>query len=227
MGCPYKANGLYSRQMVGAVLLAAGTGSRIGNRPKSLLQLGGVPLIMRQLIALSGAGVDEVVVVVGHHGAEIRQAIENLPITVVENPNPDLGQDSSVRVGLSALSPSVDAIVIALADQPMVDSQDITSLISAFKGRGDKKMVAPRRIDSEGEFQPGNPIIFDSDLKAQWLESAARVACKKWRADHPEQIKWLDTDNAHFFLDIDTEQDLLAFTQATGHTLTWPVVATS
>ena len=67
MGCLFKANGLYSRMTVGAVLLAAGAGSRLGGRPKALLELGGVPLVLRQLIALSGAGVDEVAVVLGHH----------------------------------------------------------------------------------------------------------------------------------------------------------------
>ena len=70
MGCILKGGGgLYSRVVVGAVLLAAGSGSRIGHRPKSLLELGGVPLIRRQLIALSGAGVDEVVVVLGPSGS--------------------------------------------------------------------------------------------------------------------------------------------------------------
>ena len=60
MGCILKGGGgLYSRLVVGAVLLAAGSASRMGHRPKALLQLGGVPLVRRQLIALSGAGVDE------------------------------------------------------------------------------------------------------------------------------------------------------------------------
>ena len=61
MGCLLKGGGgLYSRVVIGAVLLAAGSGSRMGNRPNSLIELGGVSLIRRQLIALSGAGVDEV-----------------------------------------------------------------------------------------------------------------------------------------------------------------------
>ena len=72
MGCILKGNsGLWSRMTVGAVLLAAGAGSRLGHRPKSLLELGGVPLIVRQLVALSGAGVDELVVVLGHHAEAI------------------------------------------------------------------------------------------------------------------------------------------------------------
>ena len=82
MGCLLKANGLYSRMTVGAVVLAAGAGSRLGGRPKALLELGGVPLILRQLVALSGAGVDEVVVVTGHHAEAIEAADSNAPTTV-------------------------------------------------------------------------------------------------------------------------------------------------
>ena len=99
MGCLLKANGLYSRTTVGAVLLAAGAGSRLGGRPKALLELGGVPLVMRQLVALSGAGVDEVVVVLGHHADAIEAAVNQFPITITRNPAPDDGQASSVRIG--------------------------------------------------------------------------------------------------------------------------------
>ena len=116
MGCILKGNsGLYSRMTVGAVLLAAGAGARLGGRPKALLELGGVPLILRQLIALSGAGVDEVVVVLGHHADAIEAAVRPFPITLARNPQPDDGQASSVRIGLKALSPKLDAIMIALA----------------------------------------------------------------------------------------------------------------
>ncbi|HEX6721201.1 MAG TPA: NTP transferase domain-containing protein, partial [Burkholderiaceae bacterium] len=115
MGCLLKANGLYSRTTIGAVLLAAGAGSRLGHRPKALLELGGVPLIVRQCVALSGAGVDELVVVLGHHADTIEAALGAFPITLVRNPSPDAGQASSVRVGLDALSPRIDAILVALA----------------------------------------------------------------------------------------------------------------
>jgi hypothetical protein len=61
----------HSRVTVGAVLLAAGSGSRMGHRPKCLLELDGVPLIHRLLIALNGAGIDQVVVVLGRSATPV------------------------------------------------------------------------------------------------------------------------------------------------------------
>jgi molybdenum cofactor cytidylyltransferase len=218
----FKANGLYSRMSVGAVLLAAGAGQRLGGRPKALLELGGVPLVMRQLIALSGAGIDEVAVVLGHHADAVEAAIGQFPITLVRNPSPDDGQASSVRVGLQALSPRLDAVIVALADQPSINSQDIVSLISAFRRRGDAMMVVPRIATEGGEPQPGNPVIFDAALREPWLSGAADLACRQWRREHPELVRWFDTDNRRYSLDIDTPDDLVRFAATTGHTLTWP-----
>src|SRR5262249_21821124 len=186
MGCLLKSSGLYSRMTIGAVLLAAGAGTRLGGRPKALLELGGVPLIMRQLIALSGAGIDELVVVLGHHADAIEAAISQFPITIVRNPSPDDGQVSSVRIGLQALSPRLDAVMVALADQPLINEQDITALIGAFKKRGDASMVVPRVTTENAAALPGNPVIFEAALRDEWLEGSADVACRKWRVAHPE-----------------------------------------
>ena len=218
MGCILKGNsGLYARMTVGAVLLAAGSGSRLGGRPKALLELGGVPLILRQLVALSGAGVDEVVVVLGHHAPAIEAAIAAFPITLVHNPAPDQGQASSVRTGLRALSPRLDAVIVALADQPLLDAQDMVALIGAYKKRGDARMVVPR-VDG----QPGNPVIFDAALREPWLVGEADLACRKWRQAHPDQVAWFDTDNRRYRVDIDTPEDLQRFAESTGHMLRWP-----
>ncbi len=218
MGCILKGGGgLYARLVVGAVLLAAGAGSRLGGRPKSLLQLGGVPLIRRQLIALSGAGVDEVVVVLGHHADAIEAAVSEFPVTIVRNPAPDAGQASSVRTGLAALTGKLDAVIVALADQPLVNAQDVTALIGAFKKRGDAAMVVPR-VGGE----PGNPVIFEAALRDAWLAGQADAACRRWREAHPERVHWFDTDNSRYRVDIDTPDDLQRFTERTGHVLQWP-----
>lgn len=224
MGCILKANsGLFARTTVGAVLLAAGEGSRLGGRPKSLLELGGVPLILRQLIALSGAGVDEVVVVLGHHAAAIEAAITSFPITLVHNPAPDDGQASSVRVGLRALSPKIDAVIVALADQPLIAAQDIVDLISAFKKRGDAAMVVPRVSIDGAQAQPGNPVMFDATLREEWLAGGVNSACRQWRQANPERVRWFETDNRRYRVDIDTPDDLQNFTASTGHELRWPL----
>ena len=222
MGCPFKANGLYSRMSVGAVLLAAGAGTRLGGRPKALLELGGVPLVLRQLIALSGAGVDEVVLVLGHHADAVEAAVRQFPITLVRNPSPEDGQASSVRIGMQALSPRLDAVMVALADQPLIDAQDIIDLIGAFKKRGDASMVVPRVTAASGHSEPGNPVIFDSALREQWLAGDAELACRKWRDTHPESVCWFDTQNRRYCIDIDTPEDIHGFAASTGHALTWP-----
>jgi molybdenum cofactor cytidylyltransferase len=221
MGCILKGGGgLYPRLVVGAVLLAAGSGSRLGHRPKSLLELGGVPLIRRQLIALSGAGVDEVVVVLGHHAVAIEAAVRDFPVTLAVNPSPDDGQNSSVLIGLNKLSAKVDAVIVALADQPLVNSQDISELIGAFKKRSGAAMVVPRVAGL-----PGNPVIFEATLRDEWQAGAA--AGRQWRDANPERVQWFDSDNQRFRVDIDTEDDLLRFTERTGHVLRWPAALIS
>ena len=218
MGCLLKSSGLYSRMTIGAVLLAAGAGMRLGGRPKALLELGGVPLVLRQLIALSGGGVDELAVVLGHHAERIAPVIEHFPVTLVNNPQPDDGQVSSLRLGLAALNPNLDAVLVALTDQPLISEQDISSLIGAFKKRpAGTALVVPRCAG-----QPGNPVIFSAAVREQILAGDVNVGCRKWRTENPTAVANFDTDNRRFVLDIDTLQDIEQFERETGHTLRWP-----
>jgi len=219
MGCILKGGGgLYSRLVVGAVLLAAGSGSRMGNRPKALLELGGVSLIRRQLIALSGAGVDELVVVLGHHAAQIEPAVQDFPVTLVRNLDPDAGQVSSLRLGLQALSPKIDTVLVALADQPLINAQDINDLIGAYKKRPDGAHVVQPTVDGE----PGNPVMFSSDVRDQILAGEARVGCRQWQAAHPDSVhRWVSV-NQRYRTDIDSPEDIEALAARTGHRLRWP-----
>jgi molybdenum cofactor cytidylyltransferase len=219
MGCILKGGGgLYSRVAVGAVLLAAGSGSRMGHRPKSLLELGGVPLIRRQLIALSGAGVDEVVVVLGHYADRIEEAVKEFPVTLVRNLNPDAGQVSSLRLGLNALSPKLDAVLVALADQPLINSQDINDLIGAYKKRPATTQVVQPMVNG----LPGNPVMFSADVREQILAGDANVGCRQWQSAHAEQVHPWVSPNNRYRTDVDTLEDIEALAARTGHRLKWP-----
>lgn len=220
MGCILKGGGgLYSRVVVGAVLLAAGSGSRMGHRPKALLQLGGVPLVRRQLIALSGAGVDELVVVLGHHAEHIEPLVQDFPVTVVRNPQPDDGQVSSLRLGLSALTGKIDAVLVALADQPLIGAQDINDLIGAYKKRPEGTQVVQPTVQD----QPGNPVMFSAQVREAILAGQPHVGCRQWQATHPEQVHRWVTSNTRYRTDVDTPEDIDALAQRTGHRLQWPV----
>lgn len=219
MGCILKGGGgLYSRLVVGAVLLAAGAGARMGHRPKALLELGGVPLIRRQLIALSGAGIDEVVVVLGHHAELIEPVVQAFPVTVVRNPAPDDGQVSSQRLGLQALTGKLDAVMVALADQPLIHAQDLTALIGAYKKRPEGTSVVYPQVNGE----PGNPVIFSAEVREQILAGNATLGGRQWRQAHPEAAHAFVTDNRRYRVDVDTDDDLARFERETGHALRWP-----
>jgi CTP:molybdopterin cytidylyltransferase MocA len=219
MGCILKGGGgLYGRVAIGAVLLAAGSGSRLGGRPKCLLELGGVPLIRRQLIALSGAGVDELVVVTGHHAELIEPVVQDFPVTLVRNPAPDEGQTSSQRLGLAALAAKLDAVIVALADQPMLNAQDITALIGAWKKRPAGIGVVYPEVGGER----GNPVILGAEVREQILAAGPDFGGRQWQAEHPDAVAPFVTDNRRYQVDIDTPEDLARFERDTGHRLRWP-----
>jgi hypothetical protein len=68
-------------------------------------------------------------------------------------------------------------------------------------------------------------VIFEATLRDEWQAGAA--AGRQWREANPERVQWFDSDNQRFRVDIDTEDDLLRFTERTGHVLRWPAALVS
>lgn len=218
MGCLLKqGGGLFPRLRIGAVVLAAGEGARMGGVAKSLIRLQGVPLINRQLIALSGAGVDEVVVVTGHAREAVESQVQSFPITLAHNPNYREGQQGSVRVGLAALSGNFDAVFIVLADQPLIGTGDLTELIAAFKKRPSGNVVVP-----VVNGQRGNPILLDADARAQILASDTNLGCRHLIERQPELVHVHETANTRFVTDLDTLEDVQQLALRTGWKLELP-----
>jgi molybdenum cofactor cytidylyltransferase len=128
-----------------------------------------------------------------------------------------------VRAGLAALSTKLDAVIVAVADQPLLNSGDVTALISAYKkykSNGDSS--PPAVIVPHVAGTRANPIMLDAVLREQILAGTADVGCRQWLAAHPEQLQRFDTDNQHYCVDVDTPADLEQFTQRYGHALRWP-----
>lgn len=201
-----------------AVLLAAGAGSRMGHRPKSLLLLEGEPLIRRHVHSLQQAGAASVQVVLGHYASDIAAALQGLSIQIVHNPRPEDGLVSSQRLGLQAIPSDNEGVLMMLADQPLLNATDITTLAASFAARpAGKHMVFPM-VDGI----PGNPVMLSQTALKAILAQGPDFGCKEWRQAHKPQVLPFATDNNHYTTDLDHLEDLALFIQRTGRTLTWP-----
>ncbi len=223
MGCLLKrGGGLYARLRVGAVVLAAGEGRRMGGIAKCLIRLEGVPLIRRQLIALSGAGVDEVVVVTGHARDAVEEQVQSFPVTLAHNAAYTEGQQRSVRVGLAALSGNFDAVLVVLADQPLIAASDLIELIGAFKRRPAGNVLVP-----VVNAQRGNPIVLDDGARSRILASDVNLGCRHLIDHEPELVHVYETANRRFVTDLDTVQDVERLAERTGWRLELPPLETA
>jgi len=151
--------------LISGVVLAAGTSSRLG-RPKQLLELEGRPLVQHAVDAAADAGLDEVIVVLGHAAERIRAAVR-LPnnVRAVLNPDYALGQSTSVASGLKACRPDAEAAAIMVADQPGLGSEVIAEVVRAFV-KGEAPVV---RATWGGT--PGHPVVVARPTWERWLEA--------------------------------------------------------
>ena len=208
---------------VGGIVLAAGAGARMGHRPKCLLQLDGVSLLARQLQALSNAGIADVVVVLGHHAERIQQeaCLAQFGARTVINPQPESGHVSSLRVGLQALPSGLDAVLVALADQPLINTQDMADLMGAFADRPEGTQMLQPAVQG----LPGNPVMFSWAVGQQILSGDAHIGVRQWQAAQPDSVFRWPTANTHYRTDVDSEEDRKAIEARTGQSLRWPADA--
>ena len=129
----------------GAIILAAGASTRMG-QPKQLLPFSGRPLLVHAAEAALAAGAWPVVVVLGAHAEKIRPALARLPVLVTENSTWPEGMAASIRAGITTLgqfSRTLDAALLALCDQPAFSATVIAQLIAAQRATG-RSIVAAR-----------------------------------------------------------------------------------
>jgi molybdenum cofactor cytidylyltransferase len=128
-------------------------------RQKLLLPMkDGQPLVRLSVERILAAGLGEVVVVLGRDADAVAAALAGLSVRTVLNPRYAEGQSTSLRAGVDALAPGTDAVVVALADQPLPDAGLIGRLVAAFRETG-RPIVAPRYRDGRG-----NPVLFSAVL---------------------------------------------------------------
>jgi molybdenum cofactor cytidylyltransferase len=199
------------------MVLAAGEARRMDGRAKPLIERDGVPLVRRVVQALLDAGVGEVVVVVGHRSDEVAWAVHELPVLVVVNDDYASGHVRSLRMGLAAVSESVAAFLVALADQPLLEAADVRAVIEAFERRGPRRAVVPRV-----QQRRGHPVMLDAEACGEILRGNAAYGAREWLDEHPDEVAWLDSDNLHYVEDVDFPEDIERIAQRHGCAMRWP-----
>jgi len=199
------------RTTVAGVLLAAGAGSRLG-RPKALVELNGQTLAERGTGMLRAAGTDPIIVVTGAAPLELDR------VHTVYNGQWRTGMGSSLRAALRALTGPADrtadrtvdpalpanvgAVVVALADQPLVGAGAVVRLIAAYR---DGASVVVAAYDG----RPRNPVLLAREHWPEVIATAAgdqgARAFLRARADLVTLVECGDTGSPD---DIDTAEDL-------------------
>jgi molybdenum cofactor cytidylyltransferase len=142
---------------VAGVILAAGASTRFGSN-KLLLRLDGESLVRRAAKAALAAGLEPVVVVLGHESDRVRSELEGLPIRGVFNPAHARGMNTSVAAGVAALPPESSAAVVQLADMPRVGADLLARLVAVHRETG-APLVA---VDYAGTHAP--PTLYARSL---------------------------------------------------------------
>ncbi|HWA50815.1 MAG TPA: nucleotidyltransferase family protein [Dongiaceae bacterium] len=194
-----------------AVTLAAGLSTRMAPQNKLLLDFGGEPLVRRLVGETLASQAKQVFVVVGHDRWNVRKALGDLPVTIVENPDYTGNQMTSVRAGVLA-APQADGYLIVPGDMPLLRAADFDRLIAAFNALDGEKAVVP--FD---EAERGNPIVIPGWSREEMYRRGINFGCRNLLINYPELVAPLKTAEPQFFQDCDTPEayrDLRALFEA-------------
>ena len=212
---------------VGLIILAAGASTRMGT-PKQLLTYRGrsfIRHITESAICASQRSTERlrtelaevsrrsqrfaiasvcqpIAVVLGANAEQIKPEISQLPVQIVENQQWAEGMSASIRVGLEALlavNQNLEAVAIALCDQPFVSPQTLDRIVEAFHSTG-KPIIA-----SEYAGTLGVPVLFSRSLFSELMDLKSNEGAKKLVKKHIHEVFSVPFPEGS--IDIDTQTD--------------------
>jgi len=172
--------------VIAGVVLAAGTSSRMG-RNKLLLPLGHQSVVRRAVSTALAAGLESVLVVLGHESDRVQQALVGLRYTPVLNPHHAQGLHTALRTGIAAVPAEAQAAVVLLADMPRVTAAMVRTLVEGYRSG-----TFPLVVSSyEGVEAP--PMLYDRSLFPELLalegDGCGKRVVKRHRAESL-QVPW-------------------------------------
>ena len=197
------------RPKVGAVVLAAGRGTRMGGPNKLLAEVSGKPLVRHAVEAALGSRARPVVVVTGHEQEKVEAALAGLDVRVVHNPHYAEGLSTSLKTGLAALPEEASGALVLLGDMPRVTSMLIDKLIGAFDPAAGALAVVPVRNGHRG-----NPVLFSRAFFSELRTVTGDVGARGLLGSHGEGVVEVPVADDAAFLDVDTPEALASLRSA-------------
>lgn len=200
--------------MIPAIVLAAGKSTRMG-RPKAMLPAGSDRTFLTRILrTFAEAGVERIVVVLGHDAETLRDHLRDADLTadVVLNPDYESGQLSSLLVGLNAIDgPAAEAVLLMLVDAPLVSPETVSAVVERYR-MTHAPVVRPVRGDAHG-----HPVLIDRSLFPLLRAADPEHGAKPVVRAHVSAAGDVSVEDPGAFMDIDTPED---YARVLGRTLT-------
>ena len=177
-----------------AIILAAGFSRRMGVQ-KLLLPINGVPLLQRTLDVISGFPFKNVILV----STLIVANCVKTHAQIVINPAPELGQSSSMRLGIQGANPG-DSLFFFTGDQPLLDAETLSAILAADD---EDSIVFPKTTQGIAK----NPTLFAPRFRDELCAVTGDMGGREVRNRHPGACRPVTVADERVLLDVDTVED--------------------
>jgi molybdenum cofactor cytidylyltransferase len=188
-----------TKDQVSAIVLAAGRSLRMGAF-KPLLPFGNSTVVESCIDSLSTAGIENIVVVVGHRGEEIRSQLKDRNPGFAINPDPESEMSASIARGVELISNNTRALLIAPVDHPAVPPDVVTLLINEWH-------QGARLVQPEHSGRGGHPVLIDLIYRQELLALDPHKGLRALFAAHREEVRRVPVDSPYVARDMDTWED--------------------
>ena len=188
--------------MITALILAAGVSKRMG-QPKMKLPWGEITVLGQVMVTIKDAGTNDVLVVTGGDREGVEAIVGDSAETVY---NPDYAKRemlSSVQVGITAIKSGVDAVLIALGDQPQVQERSVRMVVEAYRESG-ASIIVP-----SFQMRRGHPWLVTRKNWDEIMRMRSPESLRDFLNRHKNDIHYVEMEHDSILQDLDTPEDYL------------------
>lgn len=184
---------------VHAIVLAAGQSRRMGKQNKLLARWHGKALIGHVIDALEQTPLAGITVVTGHEAADVRGELVGRSVRLIDNPAFATGLSSSLKAGIAALPSDADAVLVCLADMPLLSPQILNTLVGAWQASSGDTICVPL---FDGKY--GNPVLWPRSYFSEILELAGDAGARSLIGLHADNVLTVPVASDAVLIDVDT-----------------------